>query len=118
MLVNKTVGKNKTESEGIHMAKEKGTLAVDKTEIILIDQHGGRGRMSITQDQVADIVIEKTEVRKLFKKIQTEKATVNVRKVHPAPYLLESECHENWDAYKQGLKTFAEYNHIPFTDKT
>lgn len=98
--------------------KEKGTLAVDKTEIILIDLHGGRGRMSITQDQVADIVIERAEVKKLFKKFETEKATVNIRKIHPSPYLLQSECNEDWEAYKAGLKEFAAYNHIPFTDKT
>ncbi|MBO6055319.1 MAG: hypothetical protein J6P31_07340 [Oscillospiraceae bacterium] len=100
------------------MAKAKGTLACDKTEIILIDIHGGRGRMSITQDQVADIVIEKTEIKKLFKKISTEKATVNIRKIHPSPYLLEYECGENWAAYKAGLKEFATYNHITFTDNT
>ncbi len=99
------------------MAKTKNTLSVDKTELILIDTHGSNGQMNITQDQVAGIELEKTVVKKLFKKIETEKLTVNVRKVHPSPYLLESECGEHWAQYKADLEQFARYNTIPFTNK-
>ena len=99
------------------MGKHKGTLSVDKTEFILIDTHGPGGQMNITQDQVAGFTLERVEIRKLFRKISTEKITIDIRKVHPSPYILESECGENWPQYKGDLQKFAVYNSIPFTNK-
>ena len=99
------------------MSKTKRTLSVDKTEIILIDIHGPGGQKNITQDQVASIVLDRTEVRKLFSKKETEKLTINVRKLHPSPYLLQSECGEHWESYKADLEKFAKYNSIPFENK-
>ena len=94
----------------------KRVLSVDKTEIILIDLHTKRGQMNITQDQVAGITLEKTEIRKLFKKVTCEKLTINIRKIHPAPYLLEGECAEHWAEYKQKLEGFCKENRLPFTN--
>lgn len=94
----------------------KRILSVDKTEIILIDLHTKRGQMNITQDQVAGITLEKAEVRKLFKKVTCEKITINIRKIHPAPYLLQSECGEHWVEYKTNLERFCKENRLPFTN--
>ena len=99
------------------MGKQKDSLSVDRTEIILVDTHGPHGSMHITQDQVASIVLERATVRKLFSKTETEKLTINVRKVHPAPYLLASECGEHWQGYREALEKFAKYNTIPFENK-
>lgn len=98
------------------MAKTKRTLSVDKTEIILIDLHTKRGQMNITQDQVAGIVLESVEVRKLFSKVKSEKITINIRKVHPAPFILQSECGEYWNEYRTALENFCKENRLPFTN--
>lgn len=94
----------------------KRVLSVDKTEIIYIDLHTKRGQMNITQDQVAGITLEKAEVRKLFKKLTCEKLTINIRKIHPAPYLLQSECGEHWEEYKTALEAFCKENRLSFTN--
>ena len=94
----------------------KRTLSVDKTEIILIDLHTKRGQMNITQDQVAGMVLESVEIRKLFKKVKTEKITINIRKIHPAPYVLESESAEHWAEYKAALENFCKENRLSFTN--
>jgi hypothetical protein len=96
------------------MAKKH--LIIDKTELIATLLMGNQWRnVAVTADKIRRIQYDKCVEKSLFKKVESEKITIEASASPPIVFFKSKEK-EFFEEYKQDLEKFAKNNRLTFVD--
>jgi len=88
-------------------------ILCDKTEIVLTyDTKEGYRTMSVPYDKIISITVGQTEVRKLFRKVTTDKIEFKLRNREEPIIYTRIDEKEHFDKYIEDISKFAKDNKI------
>jgi len=92
-------------------------IMFDKTEIVLIVMGKKKPQvLNVTYDKIMRIQFDRFMVRKLFKKVPSEKIIIMIRGRDSAVEFTKLKEKKFFGIYKEGLRKFAKDNRLTFID--